>query len=322
MRAKKLVCIGLILMLLAVLTGCTGADAGVPSAGTQNVDVSKTQADLEEPADWPDKIVIVQMPNEANPDANTKHDGFRKAAEEYIGVTVEEIEGSEYAVGIEAMKSGKLDVMLVSPMSYYQAKTVAGAEPLVTTGTMSAAPYKSVFVTKGDRADINSLEDLRGKSFAFVDPASSSGYMYPKAELVVSLGLDADLLENPDYFFETVTYSGKHDTSVMGVAMGDYDAAAIALPTIEQMENAGLISAGELKIVGETQVIPNACFVIRSDLPQALKDKIKAFYLQYDDSEYFETLYSDGDTRFIEATDADYAVVDEMIQILKIETGE
>ncbi|EOH97819.1 phosphate/phosphite/phosphonate ABC transporter substrate-binding protein [Enterococcus pallens] len=273
-------------------------------------------------ADEVDKLTIVQMPDETNPDAGSKNDQFRKDMEKELGIEIEELEGAEYSVGIEAMKAGKLDVLLVTPMSYYQAKKVAGVEPLVTTTSMVEKPYRTVFIVNKDDKETQSLEDLKGKTFAFVDPASSSGYMFPKSKLVNELDLDPDQLENPDYFFKTVAYSGKHDSSIMGVIKGDYEAAAVAEQIIPQLVEAGMMKEDDVRIVGETDVIPNACFVIRADLPQEMKDKIKDFYLNYENGDYFETLYGSKDVRFVEAKDEDYDVVKEMVETLNIEETE
>ncbi len=327
---KTLSLLMIFVMTAALLAGCAGsqtppaaaaqAAAKKPAATAQKLSATTIPAATEEPqnADWPSSITVMLMPNENNPDSGTKNEAFRTAMEQHLGIKVEELVGAEYAVGIEAMKAGNLEVLLVSPMSYYQAKLLAGVEPLVTTTSMGADPYKTVFITKADRDDINTMEDLRGKTFAFVDPASSSGYMYPKAKLVTELGLDADQLEQPGYFFKTVAYSGKHDASLVGVSMGDYDAVAVAYQLIGRMHDAGLINRDELKIIGETEIIPNACFVMRPDMPQTLKDKLMEFYLNFDDKGYFETLYGDPNVRFIQAYDTDYAVVDEMVNILKL----
>ncbi|MDR1117270.1 MAG: phosphate/phosphite/phosphonate ABC transporter substrate-binding protein [Oscillospiraceae bacterium] len=310
MKINKVISIAAVLLTVFMFFGgCQESSA--PTAAPTATDNGK--------ADWPAKITIVQMPDENNPDAGSIHEGFRTEMEEYLGIKIEELEGSDYTVGIEAMKSGKLEVLLVSPMSYYQAKRVADIEPLVTTSTNGAVPYKTVFITRSDRDDINSLEDLEGKTFAFVDPASSSGYLYPKTKLVTALELDPEKLENPNYFFSTVAYSGKHDSSLMGVVMGDYDAAAVALQMISGLADAGIINEDDIKIIGETDEIPNACFVIRADLPQSLKDAIRDFYLQYDDSGYFEAFYGTPDMKFVEVQDSDYDVVTEMVEILKIE---
>lgn len=300
MKKRTLAASLLLTLGLFSLTGCKG-NAETAQAAT------------------PEKLTIVQMPDENNPDAGTKHDGFRKDMEKAIGLPVAEMEGADYSVGIEALKAGKLDVLLVSPMSYYQAKKIAGAEPLVTTTSMGAEPYRTVFITKSDNDQINELKDLQDKNFAFVDPASSSGYMYPKTTLVKDLDLDTSKLENPGYFFKTVAYSGKHDASILGVVKGDYDAAAVAGQTIPMLVEAGLIKDNELKVIGETDVIPNALFVIRKDLDPELKQKVKDFYLSYDNTDYFESFYGSGDVRFTAAKDSDYEVVKEMVDTLGIE---
>ncbi|WP_265457910.1 phosphate/phosphite/phosphonate ABC transporter substrate-binding protein [Enterococcus sp. HY326] len=301
-------------MKLALLTLLCGASLAVMT-GCGNNQAASAAGEI-------DKLTIVQMPDENNPDAGTKNEDFRSAMAEELGLEVEELVGAEYSVGIEAMKSGKLDVLLVSPMSYYQAKKVAGVEPLVTTTSMGEEEYRTVFIVGKDDTETQTLADLEGKTFAFVDPASSSGYMFPKAKLVNELDLDTDQLENPDYFFKTVAYSGKHDSSIMGVIKGDYDAAAVAGQTIPQLIEAGIIEEDDVRVIGETDVIPNACFVIRADLPQEMKDKIKEFYLNYANEDYFETMYGSKDVRFIEAKDEDYAIVEEMVATLNIEEAE
>lgn len=268
--------------------------------------------------DMPDKITIVTMPDENNPEAGGKNKKFQEDMSKAIGIPVEIMEGADYAVGIEAMKNEKLDVLLVSPMSYFQAKQRVAIEPLVTTTSMGNEAYRTVFITKKDNDKINTLEDLKGTNFAFVDPASSSGYLYPKYEIVTKLNLDQAKLEEPNYFFKTVAYSGKHDSSVMGVAKGDYEAAAVAGQVLQNMDDAGLVKKDELKIIDETQEIPNAAYVIRKDLPEELKKKLKDFYVNYDDKDYFKTFYKDETVKFVEAKDDDYAAVKDIIKVLDI----
>lgn len=269
-----------------------------------------------------EKLTIVQMPDEGNPDMGGKNDDFKMALEEELGIEVEELEGAEYSVGIEAMRSGSLDVLLVSPMSYYQAKKVADAEPLVTTTSMGEEPYQTVFVVNGEDEETQTLADLEGKTFAFVDPASSSGYMFPKSKIVNDLDLDPDQLENPGFFFDTVSYSGGHDATAMGVAMGDYEAGAVAGQLIPRLIEAGLIEEDALRAIDKTEVIPNALYVVRPDLPEDIKEQLKDFYINYEDEEYFEATYGSPDVRFIEASEEDYEVVNEMIETLNLEDYE
>lgn len=268
--------------------------------------------------DWPEKLTVVTMPDENNPEAGGKNEAFQKAMSEHIGIPVEQMEGGDYAVGIEAMKNEQLDVLLVSPMSYFQAKKKVAIEPLVTTATLGSEPYKTVFITQKDNDKINELKDLKGTNFAFVDPASSSGYMFPKYTLVKELNLEAAKVEEPNYFFKTVAYSGKHDASLMGVSKGDYEAAAVSGQVISMMDAAGLVDQDEIKIIGETEEIPNPSYVVRSELPEDLKAKIKEFYLQYEDEKFFEAFYQDKTVRYVEAKESDYDTVKDMIETLGI----
>ncbi|MEG0549398.1 MAG: phosphate/phosphite/phosphonate ABC transporter substrate-binding protein, partial [Coprobacillus sp.] len=218
------------------------------------------------------------------------------------------------------MANKKVDVMLVSPMSYFQAKERANAELLVSTPT--AADYKTAFITKADRSDINSISDLKGKTFAFVDQSSSSGYLYPKAKLVKDLSLDTDKLESSGYFFNTVAFSGGHPTSLTGVMMGDYDGAAVAKSVITQMVKANQLKESDIKVIGETDVIPNPCYVARGDLPADLKAKIKEFFLTYSDESYFEAVHSSKDIRFVEVSEKELNPAKEMLDLLKVDLGD
>lgn len=318
MKYKKIISITMLLTAVtALISGCgtTSVDSAPMPEQTQILDEQPaTTQDSKE--NWPEKITIVQMPNDNNPNVGTIHKDFCDDLSEYLGIEVTEMEGTDYTVGVEAMASGNIDVMLVTAMSYYQAKERANAELLVSTPM--AGEYRSVIITRAD-SGINSLEDLKGHSFAFVDQASSSGYMYPKALLINELDLDTDLLENSDYFFSTVAFSGAHDTGVMGVYMGDYDAVAVAGSTMESLHDAGVIDQNELKQIAQTDLIPNPAYVIRGDLPDDLKQAIKTFYLEYDDETYFEEIHLDSSIRFVDITEDDYKIIYDTLKALKIE---
>lgn len=307
------------LALSAILAGCSAAAQTTPAADTAGAlpAAASPSGAAADRTGWPESITVVQMPNENNPNAGQKHEEFSRAMSEYLGVEVKEMEGTDYSVGTEGMAGGNIDVMLVSPMSYYQAKERAGAELLVSTPT--AEDYHTIFITRADNGGINTLEDLRGKSFAFVDQASSSGYMYPKAKLVMDLNLDPSLVENSGYFFSTVAFAGQHQSVAIGVSMGDYDAGAVAASVVSQMDQAGALDASALKVIDQTDTIPNPAYVVRGSLPQTLKDEIKAFFLQFDDESYFEAVHGDKDIRFVDVTEDDYQMIYDTLKILGID---
>ncbi len=256
--------------------------------------------------EWPESMTLVQMPDENNPtEAASMHGALKEHLTEELGIEVEEHDGASYAVGIEAMAAGNLDVMLGSPMSYYQAKEKAGAELLVTPTLPEGSNYYTSFITQADNEEISSIEDLEGTNFAFVNAASSSGYLYPKATLVQELDLDPDKMEQSGYFFENVTFSEGHPNSLMGVSMGDFEAAAVAHSVIEMTAESGNFNPDDIKVIGRTKDIPDASYMVRGDLPEDFKQALQAAFVSFEDESYFESLHGDAKARF-KATEPDY----------------
>ncbi len=278
--------------------------AGLASMLAACGSVADSAASTSANTDWPEAITLVQMPNENNPQVASLHTALREHLEDKLDIKVNEHDGASYAIGIEALASGNLDIMLGSPMSYYQAKRMAGAELLVTPKS-ELTEYYTVFITQGDNDKVNDMEDLRGTNFAFVNAASSSGYLYPKGTLVQEFALDPDRVEQSGYFFENVTFSESHQNSVIGVAMGDFETAAAAGSIIDRLIEAGTIKEGDVKVIGRTQDIPDASYFIRGDLPDGFKDAVREAFVSFEDEAYFEALHGDPQARFI-ATEQDY----------------
>src|SRR5688572_32026362 len=102
----------------------------------------------------------------------------------HTGMKIDTFVGSDYNATIEALRAGHIDVALLGPFSYVLATTVAPVEAFAVTviaRTMQPS-YQSIIIA-GKDSNINSLADLKGKTFAFVDPGSTSGFMVPSAAL-------------------------------------------------------------------------------------------------------------------------------------------
>lgn len=140
--------------------------------------------------------------------------------------------------------------------------------------------YYSIGFARAD-SGITSVEDAKGKSFAFADPNSTSGYLVPAAELTEKYGkLD-------DYFAE-VKMSGGHEQTIVGVANGDYEAGVSWADGLGNWEDgygsgafrkaadAGLVDMSDLVEIWRSELIPEGPVVVRRALPQDVKDKIYA----------------------------------------------
>ncbi|MEB3195842.1 MAG: phosphate/phosphite/phosphonate ABC transporter substrate-binding protein [Candidatus Sericytochromatia bacterium] len=125
---------------------------------------------------------------------------------------------TDYTGIIEAMRANKLDVAFFAPGAYVLAEKKANALVILKAQRKGKSFFYSSVITHRD-SGIKRLTDLKGKTFAFVDPASTSGGVYPKV-MFLNAGL------NPDRDFTRVIYAGGHDAAVLAVLNKKVDAAA------------------------------------------------------------------------------------------------
>lgn len=139
-----------------------------------------------------------------------------------LGMPVKPFVAADYNGVIEALRSRRLDVAYLGPFSYVLGASVANIEAFAVAETKKAGRtnYHSLIVAHKD-SGIRTLADLKGRSFAFVDPTSTSGHLFPKAGLLKA-GFD------PDKAFGRVIFSGSHDSNAVAVQNRKIDAVAIA----------------------------------------------------------------------------------------------
>jgi phosphonate transport system substrate-binding protein len=216
---------------------------------------------------------------------------------------------TDYNGVIEALRAKKLDIALLGPFSYVLATTVADVEAFALLETQKqGATYRSVIIARKDRG-VHSLKDLAGKTFAFVDPSSTSGHLFPKAALIKA-GY------NPDTYFSRVIFSGGHDASAIAVQNGKVDAAAVADALLDIAYARGMLKQDEVEVVWTSDPIPGAPVVYRRDLPADLKAKIRASFAQIHNMPWGpQTTIK----RFSPTDDAAYDVIRETAKLLNLD---
>lgn len=137
---------------------------------------------------------------------------------ERLGVKVEAFTASNYIGVVEGLGSGSVDFGIIPPFSSLLAQKQSNAKPILTSKGKTGKPgYTAELYVRKD-SGIKSLQDVKGKKVAFVDPSSSSGYIYPGAMLVnAGLNLDKDI---------SYQFSGGHDKSLQLLLNKDVDVIA------------------------------------------------------------------------------------------------
>lgn len=254
-------------------------------------------------------ITIGLIPSEDPRMVITESQAMVERLEQVLRMDVKPFVATDYNGVIEAMRAKKLDIAFYGPFSYVLAVQVADAEAFAIAPLPKAgSTYRSQIIARKDHG-IASLADLKGKTFAFVDPASTSGYLFPKAGLLKA-GYD------PDTFFGRVIFSGGHDAGAIAVQNGKVDAAAIADGLLDTAIARGVVNKDDIVIVWTSDAIPGAPFAMRRDLPPELKKRVVAAFAEMRDIPWGKhgTI-----PRFDPTTDAAYDVVRDTAKLLKLD---
>lgn len=230
--------------------------------------------------------------------------------QQQLGMPVRPFVATDYNGVIEALRSKKLDVAYLGPFSYVLANQIAGVEAFAVAVTKKTgqSAYKSVIIARKD-SGLARTADLKGRTFAFVDPTSASGHLFPKAGLLQA-GYD------PETFFSRVIFSGSHDASILAVANKKVDAAAVADRILASAIAKGQVKQDDLEIVWSSNPIPESPMVWRKDLDPALKAKIAKALANVKDLPWGDQGVLNG---FQPTTDAAYDVVRDTAKVLKLD---
>jgi phosphonate transport system substrate-binding protein len=306
---------------LALLAACgtgtaaTGA-SGLPTEAPNATDVVEGQYY---------RPLVLRFASISGADEESSADRYAPLVEylgEQLGMETEFIETTDYSSVIEAMRAGRVDVAVFGPFSYVIAASEANAVPLVAqpnqdTGRLG---YRSLIITNA-ASGLTTLADLRGRSMAFADPASTSGNLFPRLILA-----NEGITDVEGYFSET-SFSGGHDASLVAVANGQVDAAGVCDTCIERFYAQGLADPADIRVIAESETIPPSPVSARADLDPALRQQITDLYLALQ-AEAPDVMQRAIDAEeppahpYAVVTDADYDVVRDLAETLNVDLAE
>ena len=222
-----------------------------------------------------DRLHLVLTPSQKPTDLMATGEEFGQVLGKLVGVPVRVTVASDYAAVIEALRNRTADLAFVHPGGYVLASREAKATIVAKNLWHGKSSFTSRIYVRRD-AGIKTVEDLRGKTIAFVDPASSSGYIYPMV-LLIKRGLVTN--RDPKSFFKEVVFSGAHDASMRALLNGHVDAIASFDMAREQYLK-DIAERERLIFVAETEPIPEAGIAARDGLDPATFAKVRAALLQ------------------------------------------
>ena len=297
---------------LSLLAGCgsNGTSSGSNTASGNSAAAEKTT------------FTIAYAPNESTEQSSDARKGLAADLGKALGMKVEEIQASDYNAIIEALRTGKADMAYMGPMSVALAVERADAKPIVMKapgGDKSQAVYHSVLIARADNNEINSIEDIKGKSIAFVDPDSTSGNLVPTSEIIKAFpddNLDTDKLHTNGDFFEAVSFSGKHQAGLQAVIKGDVDVVPISDQILASEIANGNADEGDVKVIHTSPAIPAEAMVVGTSVDNALQAKLVDFLTSYENEAYFTEVIKKEGARFVACDIDDYKPIVELKKII------
>ena len=270
-------------------------------------------------------FTIAYAPNESTDQSSDARNGLAKELEEYLGSEVEEIQASDYNAIIEALRTGKADMAYMGANAIALGYERADIIPIVMKaedGDPEKAVYRSLLITSASNEDINTIEDIKGCTIAFVDPDSTSGNLVPSSEIITAFAsenLDMDKLHTNGSFFEAASYSGSHQAGLQAVVRGDVDVVPISNQILASEIANGNVKESDIKIIHESGTIPAEAMVISADVSDETKELLVKFLVEYDNEAYFTDVIKKENARFIECGIEDYETVIQLSKVLNEE---
>ena len=297
----------LLLFTAVALVGCPpptdGNDNGTAGSGSPGIFtfvdadgdlVCDTPTDPAKQID-PDTLVFAYTPLE---DPATYEELFRGFIDHLSKQTGKEIRFfivNDNAAQLEAMRSGNLHVTGFNTGSVPLAVNKCGFVPFCLMSAADGSYGYAMEIIVPASSDIRELKDLKGRKFAFTSRTSNSGFKVPSV-LLREAGIE------PDTDLK-VEYSGRHETSILGVAHEDYDAAAVANDVLHRMVVEGGVPENSYRTIYRSEQYPTTGFGYAYNLKPELQQKIRDAFFGYQwDPQMQQAFAANNWTKFLPIT--------------------
>jgi len=290
------------LVILLLLTGC-----GLPQESTAPV---INLSDLQPlPASSAGEVVPLRVAVAAVISPKGTAESYQPLLDYLSGKLdrpVELVQRRTYAEVNDLIESGFVDVAFVCTSAYVDGRERFGMELLAAPQVNGEAVYYSLLIVPKDSA-AQSMADLRGKVFAFTDPMSNTGRLYP-TYVVQQLG------SAPDQFFARTFFTYSHDDAIRAVADGLADGAAVDSLVYDFAVARDPYLAERLRIIHRSPSFGIPPVVVGPGIRPQLKAELQSVLLNMDDdAEGRKGLEAIGVERFVLIDDSAYASVRDLV---------
>ena len=204
-------------------------------------------------ASWPKELTFALLSTENAAEVTRRWGPIIAQLEKDLRVRVKHVTATDYRGTIEALKFKKAEIGHLGPKSYVEASNnnYANVEPIAQLQLANGSlGYRSCLIVHAD-SDLFSPEDTAGKTFAFNDPNSTSGYLVPSTFFMMEMGID------PQKHFSQGDLLGLARGLDPGRRQQKVDVASTNLPDLQQLTRENKVPRGALRVIWVSKLIPN-----------------------------------------------------------------
>ncbi|EON18246.1 phosphonate ABC transporter substrate-binding protein [Cupriavidus necator] len=218
-------------------------------------------------------LKVSAIPDESPTELQRKFAPLGNYLEKETGMKVKFVPVTDYAAVVEALATGKIDMAWLGGFTYVQSKIRTKGATIPIVQRQEDAAFTSKFIT-ADSA-IKSLADLKGHTFVFGAPSSTSGHLMPR-HFLLQAGID------PDKDFKTLAYSGAHDATVAFVQAGRADAGVLNASVWDKLVEQRKVDPAKVRVFAVTPPYYDYNWTVRGGLDPALRKKLTEAFLRLD----------------------------------------
>ena len=229
---------------------------------------------------------------------------------EKLGVEVNLTIMSRYGEVIKRFKAKRLDGAFLSSYTATLGIRELGLEPVVNPVNLRGESTSKGYIFVRKDSGIKNVEDMEDKRIVFVDPATTEGYLFPLAYLHQHGVTDINAFFNNQFSF-----SGSNASAIFTVLDGRADIGAAKNTVFQKIIHSDPSIERELKIIAESDPVPEVTLCIKSGLEENFRKKLKNVLLQMEKSnEGKKVLHQFEALRFVEADRSDFVRLDKLAQ--------
>jgi phosphonate transport system substrate-binding protein len=259
----------------------------------------------------PAKLRVALLPDENASTIIQNAQPLKKHLEEALKKEIELVVTTDYSSMIEAMRFNRIEVAYFGPLSYVLAKSKAPNIEAFAVGVSRGSPtYKSVIITRAD-GPVKVVADIKGKIMGYGDNASTSSHLIPRAYLARQ-GLTGET----DY---KVAHLGTHDAVARAVQAGQVQAGALSQEIYRALVDKGTVDGSKLKVLVESDPIPNYPMVLQGSLAPELKAAIRKAFIELKDPAILKSFRAEG---FAATDDKAYDILRDTAKVLNLDLAK